>query len=278
MSGSIDFGGIKKAALCNGRPLLQKLIPGGKFRSLEYVALNPRRNDKTLGSFKINYRSGVWKDFATGDGGGDLISLVAYLRGVDQATAAGELADILGVPFLKSNGHTNRTISMAAVTTGRPPRTRRRRSTSGARTGPPRQGNEIRRHYYPKDDSPKVKVKIKIKRKGGPKDTWVTWYRVFSRGIPIGWQAKRPDDYVAVPYVTAALDPFDPELKDDELYWPEGERDVDSLNGLNLPAFTFGGVGDGLPDGIGHHLKDRRLVILADNDDPGREHAEEKAA
>ena len=278
MSGSIDFGGIKKAALCNGRPLLQKLIPGGKFRSLEYVALKPRRNDKTLGSFKINYRSGVWKDFATGDGGGDLISLVAYLRGVDQATAAGELADILGVPFLKSNGHTEpnnlngRSHNVAAAANEAP------KVHQWGEEGPPRQGNEIRRHYYPKDDSPKVKVKIKIKRKGGPKDTWVTWYRVFSRGIPIGWQAKRPDDYVAVPYVTAALDPFDPELKDDELYWPEGERDVDSLNGLNLPAFTFGGVGDGLPDGIGHHLKDRRLVILADNDDPGREHAEEKAA
>ena len=60
--------------------------------------------------------------------------------------------------------------------------------------------------------------------------------------------------------------------------WPEGEKDVDSLSGLNLPAFTFGGVGDGLPDRVGHYLKDRRIVILADNDEPGSEHAEKKAA
>ena len=68
------------------------------------------------------------------------------------------------------------------------------------------------------------------------------------------------------------------ELIADDIGWPEGEKDIDSLSGLNLPAFTFGGVGDGLPDGIGHYLKDRRLVILADNDDAGRKHADKKAA
>ena len=72
--------------------------------------------------------------------------------------------------------------------------------------------------------------------------------------------------------------PLISELMADDVLWPEGERDVDGLGCLNLPAFTFGGVGDGLPDGIGHHLKGRRLVILADNDEPGRRHAEEKAA
>jgi hypothetical protein len=53
---------------------------------------------------------------------------------------------------------------------------------------------------------------------------------------------------------------------------------VDALCGLNLPAFTFGGVGDGLPDGIGSYLKARQIVILADDDDAGREHADKKAA
>ena len=92
------------------------------------------------------------------------------------------------------------------------------------------------------------------------------------------WQNKKPDDYQPVPYITAALNPFDPELKDDEILWPEGERDVDSLSRLNLPAFTFGGVGDGLPNGIEGYLKDRHLVIPADNDDAGRKHAQKKAA
>ena len=68
------------------------------------------------------------------------------------------------------------------------------------------------------------------------------------------------------------------ELVADEIFWPEGERDVDSLSKLNLPAFTFGGTGDGLPDDIAEYLKGRKIVVLADNDEPGRAHAEKKAA
>ncbi len=276
MAPLIDFDGINTAALRDARSLLKELIPGGKFRSLEYVVRNPRRDDKTPGSFTINYRTGVWKDFATGDSGSDLISLVAYLRSVDQATAARELADMLGVPFLKSNGQTKPNALNSRSHNGVAAANEAPKVHQWGEDGPPRKDAEIRRHYYPRDGFPKRKAKIK--RKSGPKDSWVTWYRVFSNGIPIGWRAKKPDDFVAIPYLTAALDPFDSELRADEVLWPEGEKDVDTLSSLNLPAFTFGGVGDGLPDGIGHYLKDRRLVIPADNDKPGREHAEKKAS
>ena len=53
-------------------------------------AFNPRRADRHLGSFQINVRTGKWADFATGDRGGDLISLgVAYQPSqVDDARAA----------------------------------------------------------------------------------------------------------------------------------------------------------------------------------------------
>jgi hypothetical protein len=58
----------------------------------EWVARNPTRNDHRLGSFKVNLRSGRWADFATGDCGGDLISLRAYLDGVRQSEAARRIA------------------------------------------------------------------------------------------------------------------------------------------------------------------------------------------
>src|SRR6516162_10179993 len=104
MTQSIDFDGIKEAALRNGRSFVQDLIPGGKFRGLQYVVRNPKRDDQNPGSFSINYRSGVWKDFATGEGGGDFISLFAFVRGYSQSDAARELAQRFGVPFLKLNG------------------------------------------------------------------------------------------------------------------------------------------------------------------------------
>jgi len=86
MSGPIDFDEINRAALSSGRSLLESLLPGGRFRSLEYVVRNPRRADQHPGSFTINYKTGIWKDFATGDGGGDLISLVAFPGGQVRAT------------------------------------------------------------------------------------------------------------------------------------------------------------------------------------------------
>jgi putative DNA primase/helicase len=266
MSGpSIDFEGINAAVLRDGRSFVQDLIPGGKFRSLEYIVRNPTRDDQHAGSFSINYKTGVWKDFATGDGGADLISLFASVRGCNQGDAAREMADKFGVPFLKANGS-------AA------PRPLNGGSTTEASqiyhwgdNGPP-QRDEMRRHTYRRDG---IAVRIKIKRSGGG---FVNWYRVFLDSRPIGWQAKKPEGFQAVPYVTATLNPFDPELRNDRLFWPEGEKDVETLNKLNLPAFTFGGTGDGLPSNIDHYLKDRHIVILADNDDGGRQHAEKKAA
>jgi AAA domain len=279
VTASIDFQGINAAALRSARLLLPDLLPGGKFRSLEYVVRNPCRNDQHLGSFSINYKTGVWKDFATHDGGSDLISLTAYLRRSDQGDAARELATRLGVPLLKPNGVAAKPDASRATGArhdgqcdGPVPTADAPEVYQYGDAGPPPRPNEIRRHVYSSDG---FAMRIKVKKDDG---SFTNWYRIFADGVPIGWQAKKPVDYQAVPYIAVAIDPFDSDLRLDEVLWPEGERDVDSLNGLNLPAFTFGGVGDGLPDGIAPYLKDRRLVILADNDDPGRAHADKKAA
>jgi putative DNA primase/helicase len=108
-AGAIDFRGINAAALRNGRKFVQGLLPGGKFSGNEYVVKNPRRDDRAPGSFKINIRTGVWKDFASGEGGADLISLVAYNDNIGQGEAARKLAHRMGIepPNVgpKSNGH-----------------------------------------------------------------------------------------------------------------------------------------------------------------------------
>jgi len=265
MTQSIDFDAVNAAALRNGRSFVQDLIPGGKFRGLQYVVRNPKRDDQNPGSFSINYRSGVWKDFATGEGGGDFISLFAFVRGYSQSDAARELAQRFGVPFLKLNGSAAPKPLNRGFTEVAP------KVYPWGENGPPHR-DEIRRHVYRRDG---VAVYIKIKRTTGG---FLSWYRLLVDGKPTGWQAKKPEDYQAAPYVTADLDPFDSELRNDQLFWPEGEKDVDTLNKLNLPAFTFGGTGDGLPSNIDHYLKDRHIIILADNDEPGREHAEKKAA
>jgi hypothetical protein len=138
----------------------------------------------------------------------------------------------------------------------------------GGDDGPPVAHDEIRRHFYRRNGRP---VRVKIKRRNG----YVNWYRV-SRGDRDGWQAGKRDGYTCCPYFSE-LDPFDAELAGDILYWPEGEKDCDTLGTQALPAFTFGGTGDGLPNGCADYVRGRHLVILADNDGAGIKHAERKA-
>ena len=93
----IDFDAINRAALPAIPSILARLLPGGKGIAGEYVVRNPRRSDMKPGSFKINLRTGRWADFATGDKGGDVVSLVAYVEGVSQGEAARLLAQMLGL-------------------------------------------------------------------------------------------------------------------------------------------------------------------------------------
>ena len=93
----LDFGKINAAALRALPVILDRLAPGGTIHGQEWEGRNPRRADRKPGSFKVNVRSGRWADFASGDRGGDVISLVAYLTGMRQVQAARKLANMLGV-------------------------------------------------------------------------------------------------------------------------------------------------------------------------------------
>ena len=102
MKDALDFAAINQAALAVFPAVLNRLLPGGRVIGREIVALNPRRADRNLGSFKVNRHYGRWCDFATGDKGGDPVSLVAYLADVSQGEAARLLAQMLG---LETGGH-----------------------------------------------------------------------------------------------------------------------------------------------------------------------------
>ena len=95
--GQPNYPEIKHRALMELPGLLARWLPDGHRQGEEWAARNPTRNDKRPGSFKINIRTGVWADFATGDQGGDVISLYAYLNQLSQSDAAWCLATELGV-------------------------------------------------------------------------------------------------------------------------------------------------------------------------------------
>lgn len=93
---------IAQLALASAASVLNQWCGGGRVQGREYVTLNPTRADSKPGSFSINLDTGAWADFATGDKGGDLVALVAYLDHVKMNTAAGRIANFLGLNTLHS--------------------------------------------------------------------------------------------------------------------------------------------------------------------------------
>jgi putative DNA primase/helicase len=197
---AVDFDGIAAAAIRNIRWLLPFLLPGGKIEGVEYVVRNPTRADERSGSFKINIRTGKWCDFATGDDGGDLTSLVAYLKNCSQGDAARHLADTIRVSLYKQNGANldkhSRTNGSSAV---KSPVTAGPRIFQYGDEGPPIRSDEVRRHVY---RCAEFAMRIKIKFNNG---NYANYYRMFADGVPNGWLAKKPDDYQPVPYITKQL-------------------------------------------------------------------------
>jgi hypothetical protein len=93
----IAYRRIAEAAAASAPSVVARWLPKGKRIANEWVSLNPRRVDNRPGSFKVNLRKGSWADFATGDRGGDLISLAAYLFHLEQGEAALRIATMLGI-------------------------------------------------------------------------------------------------------------------------------------------------------------------------------------
>jgi hypothetical protein len=94
---SVDFALVSRVALSALPELVLRWLPNGRHQGCEWVALNPTRHDRHLGSFSINLHTGAWADFATGDRGGDVVSLAGYLFGLTPVGAGRELSVMLGI-------------------------------------------------------------------------------------------------------------------------------------------------------------------------------------
>jgi hypothetical protein len=94
-----EFEEVNRRALAGLPHILHRWLPDGKRRGAEYVVKNPKRADTRAGSFSINLRTGRWADFATGDKGGDVVSLAAYLFNLRQGEACDRVAEMVGVRF-----------------------------------------------------------------------------------------------------------------------------------------------------------------------------------
>lgn len=65
--------------------ILYDLLPGGKIIGDEFTAGSLRGEEGN--SLKYNTKTGIWKDFATGESGGDIFDLICAVRGVTLSEA-----------------------------------------------------------------------------------------------------------------------------------------------------------------------------------------------
>jgi putative DNA primase/helicase len=91
----IRFAELAKALLDQASTLLPQWLPDGTQRGHEYVCAGLSGGRGT--SCSVNVNTGQWADFATGEQGGDLLSLYAAIEGLTMGKAALQVARELGL-------------------------------------------------------------------------------------------------------------------------------------------------------------------------------------
>ncbi|OYY74282.1 MAG: hypothetical protein B7Y40_06015 [Gammaproteobacteria bacterium 28-57-27] len=94
----LDFTGIAARAADSIEAVCKHWLPGGKRTGHEWEIGDRFGNaGQSLKVHLSGTKAGQWADFAAGDSGGDLTSLVAYVEGCAQGEAAQKLAEFLGM-------------------------------------------------------------------------------------------------------------------------------------------------------------------------------------
>jgi len=110
MKNRIDFKAIAEAALGRAEVLVSEWLPNGRKEGHEWRCGDLSGNFGS--SLAVNLVTGVWADFASDAKGGDLISLYAAIyTGNDQARAAKELGEQIGVIGTRASASTTSTPS-----------------------------------------------------------------------------------------------------------------------------------------------------------------------
>ena len=93
-----DFAAVNRAAIARAEDVAQRLLPGGVRRGKYWVAAD--LSGAAGKSLRVNLegdKAGAWFDNATGDKGGDFVSLAAAVARTPAGDAARQLARMLGV-------------------------------------------------------------------------------------------------------------------------------------------------------------------------------------
>lgn len=260
---SIDFAAIAAAALAQADRLVPDWLPEGKRQGAEWTARNPTRADQHPGSFKVNLDKGLWRDFATDDSGGDLISLYAYLNGLNQGKAALALAERIGMNGAAQPAQCQKPGNEWTAITPIP---------ADAPTAPaahPQHGKPAGQWTY-RNASGQPLFHIYRFDPAGERKQFIplTWCESATGGQAWRWQA------VATPRPLYGLDRL-ADRPDASVMVCEGEKAADAASHLfpDWIAVTSPGGAQAPQQSDWKPVAGRRVVIWPDYDEPGRKYA-----
>jgi putative DNA primase/helicase len=261
--------------------LVREWLPDGEKQGNEWVSVNPTRADQSPGSFKVNLNTGLWKDFATGDAGGDLVSLWAYLHGLKQEQAAIELVDRyrLGI-------NTTTTSQPSPRNTASKPATQKRKDTKGRLVMPvpadapapplkhPRQGNPVKHWEYRNAEGQRLfviaryDIKGTTSNNGKPKKDFrpLTCWQQADK--PVQWHYSGLPDGIPVPLYGLDRLAARPEAS---VIVCEGEKAADAAEQLlaDVVAICWAGGSSAVNKADWSALQGRSVIIWPDHDEPG---------
>lgn len=247
--GKLDFQGLAAFYLPQARELLWAWFPNGRVKGREFevgdLAGSPGH------SLKFNLDTGAWADFATGEKGGDLISLYAATRRIAQGEAFKVLAQ--GTPFALGNGHPPLTSKPEEAKPLKP---------RGGTPPPAAPGSSETWCYRDADGEPLFYVTRHEKADGGKYFLPWTWSE---RGwVQKGWPAPRP--LYGLDLLTARLN--------DSVLIVEGEKTADAarrMAGDPYVVVTWPSGAKAMDKADFSPLYGRRILLSPDADKPGIE-------
>lgn len=269
----IDFRAIAAAALAQADSLVREWLPNGKREGAEWVALNPTRNDHKPGSFKINLHTGYWSDFADNKErakGRDLISVYAYLHGINNGPAACELAARLGMDGGASGV---KPAVNAPLTPKNPPWTPLRAVPGDAPEPPaahPKHGKPSAVWTYHDASGERLFYVYRFDPPGARKEVIPLTWCMSPDGVTAAWRWQAmtaPRPLYGLPRLLARPDA--------PVMVCEGEKAADAAGAL-LPDWvvvTSCGGGNAPQQTDWEPLAGRRVAIWPDYDEPGRRYA-----
>ena len=265
----LDFQGLNSLLLTSTLSTLENWLPGGKLRSNEYKCGDIKGGQGE--SLSINIITGRWADFATGEKGGDLISLYQIQNGLSPGEAFRELSNQFGFNT-EATGQKKTASNFSTTTTREEVKNCLIKINSNSK--PPSLNNNLKNNqqWSYKDELGQLMfiiARVEKQLSSGKKiKTYIPWSfdGDQNKWVNKHWPSPRPL------YGLELLDKHPKRL----ILIVEGEKCAESLREIASERYlilTWVGGSNAVSKTDWTVLKDRSVLIWPDADEPGRKAA-----